>query len=80
MKVLKKMVRKHEKPLEQVIKRYQESLLFNQPVLLKSPKEINYRKPHSNGPSEFENLTVPNFQIVKKIILKLILSLHLTAI
>lgn len=66
MKVLKKMVRKHEKPLEQVIKRYQESLLFNQPVLLKSPKEINYRKPHSNGPSAFEHLTVPNFQIVIK--------------
>ncbi|XP_022176245.1 uncharacterized protein LOC111037788 [Myzus persicae] len=66
MKVLKKMVRKHEKLLEQVIKRYQESLLFNQPVLLKSPKEINYRKPHSNGPSAFEHLTVPNFQIVIK--------------
>ncbi|KAE9536128.1 hypothetical protein AGLY_007351 [Aphis glycines] len=54
MKVLKKMVRKHEKPFEQVIKRNQESLLFNKPVLL---------KPHSNGPSEFEHLTVPNFQI-----------------
>lgn len=66
MKVLKKMVRKHEKPLEQVIKRYQESLLFNQPLLLKSQKEINYKKPHCNGPSVFEHLTGPNFQIVIK--------------
>lgn len=52
--VLKKMVRKHEKPLEQVIKRYQESLLFNQPLLFKSQKEIKFKKPHRNGPLEFE--------------------------
>ncbi|CAI6349946.1 unnamed protein product [Macrosiphum euphorbiae] len=66
MKVLKKMVRKHEKPLEQVINRYHESLLFNQPIVLKSQKKIIYKKPYSYGPSVFEHLTVPHFQIVFK--------------
>ncbi|CAI6353636.1 unnamed protein product [Macrosiphum euphorbiae] len=66
MKVLKKMVRKHEKPLEQVINRYHESLLFNQPIVLKSQKKIIYKKPYSYGLSVFEHLTVPHFQIVFK--------------
>ncbi|XP_060860911.1 uncharacterized protein LOC132938225 isoform X1 [Metopolophium dirhodum] len=66
MKVLKKMVRKHEKPLEQVIKRYHESLFFNQPIVLNSQKKIIYKKPYSYGPSVFEHLTVPHFQIVFK--------------
>lgn len=33
---------------------------------MKSQNEVNYKKPHSNGPSEFEYLTAPYFQIVIK--------------
>jgi len=45
MKVLKKMLRKHEKPLEQIIKRYHESLIFNKPDIQdKSKNEIIYKK------------------------------------
>jgi len=66
MKVLKKMLRKHEKPLEQIIKRYHESLIFNKPDIKdKSKNEIIYNKKHNNGPL-FENLTSPQFQIVLK--------------
>jgi len=51
MKTLKQMLRKHEKPLEQVIKRYQEKTtneivnhISNQPIAAK----LSYE--HSNGP------------------------------
>lgn len=60
------MVRKHDKPLEQVVKRYQEFLSFNEPNLLKSTKNvIVYNKQHNNGPL-FDNLTSPQFNIVIK--------------
>jgi len=61
MKVLKKMLRKHEKPLEQIINRYHESLIFNKPDIQdKSKNEIIYKKKHNNGPL-FENLTSPQY-------------------
>lgn len=66
MKVLKKMLRKHEKPLEQIINRYNEFLIFNKPVIQEKIKnEFIYKKKHYNGPL-FENLTAPQFQIVLK--------------
>ncbi|CAI6372829.1 unnamed protein product [Macrosiphum euphorbiae] len=65
MKSLKKMVRKHKKPLEQVIKRYQELLEFsNKPPIsnLLPHNSIEYKKPHNNGPI-LGNVT-SQFQIV----------------
>ncbi|CAI6355527.1 unnamed protein product [Macrosiphum euphorbiae] len=52
MKSLKKMVRKHQKPLEQVINRYQEILEFsNAPNTYNLlPNSIEFKKPHNNGP------------------------------
>lgn len=52
MKVLKKMVRKHEKPLEQVIKRYEEILEFCKPELVIPSTNIKIKlmKPHNEGP------------------------------
>jgi len=52
MKVLKRMVRKHEKPLEQVIKRYEEIQEFCKPeiVIPTSNIEIKLMKPHNEGP------------------------------
>lgn len=59
------MIRKHEKPLEQVIRRYQETISFNQPKFnMKSLNETIYKKPHNNGPL-FEALT-SQYQIVIK--------------
>lgn len=56
------MVRKHEKPLEQVINRYQEFITFSES---KSNDSINgkivYKKLHSNGPL-FEHFSAPQFQ------------------
>lgn len=50
MKVLKKMVRKHEKPLEQVIKRYEEILEFCKPELVIPSTNIKIKlmKPHND--------------------------------
>ncbi|XP_060872826.1 uncharacterized protein LOC132946776 [Metopolophium dirhodum] len=64
MKSLKKMVRKHQKPLEQVIKRYQEFLEFSNkpPISNLLPYSIEYKKPHNNGPI-LGNVT-SQFQIV----------------
>jgi len=68
MKSLKKMVRKHQKPLEQVIKRYQEFLEFsNKPII--SNCSIEYKKPHNNGPilgnitSQFQIVIINNIKI-----------------
>jgi len=46
------MVRKHQKPLEQVINRFQENLEFsNVPNIYKFlPNSIEFKKPHNNGP------------------------------
>ncbi|CAI6352292.1 unnamed protein product [Macrosiphum euphorbiae] len=72
MKVLKKMVRKHEKPLEQVIKRYDEILEFCKPelVIKTSSQQIKLMKPHSAGPlmndrtvSQFRTVTINNIKI-----------------
>lgn len=62
----KKMVRKHEKPLEQVINRYQEFLTFSKSKLSSNlNNEIIYKKLHTNGPL-IEYFTAPQFQIVIK--------------
>lgn len=68
MKSLKKMVCKHQKPLEQVIKRYQEFLEFsNKPII--SNCSIEYKKPHNNGPilsnitSQFQIVIINNIKI-----------------
>jgi len=61
------MVRKHKKPLEQVINRYQEIITFNEPKL--NDESLNgkivYKTLHSNGPL-FEYFTAPQFQIFIK--------------
>jgi len=46
------MVRKHQKPLEQVINRYQEILEFsNAPIIYNLlPNSIEFKKPHNDGP------------------------------
>lgn len=46
------MIRKHEKPLEQIIKRYQEYITFsNEPTMSTLiPNFIEYKKLHNNGP------------------------------
>lgn len=71
MKTLKQMLRKHEKPLEQVIKRYQEKTtneivnhISNQPIAAK----LSYE--HSNGPL-IQNTCEPQY-------LKLILHNKIT--
>lgn len=65
MKVLKRMVRKHEKPLEQVINRHQEFVTFSKPKLLNTSDKIIYKNLHNSGPLP-ENLTTPQFKIVIK--------------
>jgi len=64
MKVLKKMVRKHEKPLEQVIKRYNEILEFCKPefVIPTSSIKIKLMKPHSEEPLIVKDSTVSQFR------------------
>jgi len=69
MKFLKKMVRKHEKPLEQVINRYQEFITFNKP-LVNNNSNVSFKKEHSNGPLT-EHYTGPQFQILIKNNLKI---------
>jgi len=52
LKNLKKMVRKSEKPLEQVIKRYTEYLTFCEPNISVSqlPNKIEFKTSHNDGP------------------------------
>lgn len=60
------MIRKHEKPLEQVINRYQEFMTFNESMLSTNLcNEVINKKLHSNGPL-LEHLTAPQYQIVIK--------------
>jgi hypothetical protein len=65
MKTLKKMIRKHEKPLEQVIKRYNELQTFGITNLNKPNKNIEYLKPYSGGLLS-EGCNGPEFKIVIK--------------
>jgi hypothetical protein len=73
MKFLKKMIRKHEKPLEQVIKRYEEISEFCcKPTLIKSNNQIHTMKEHYDGPiveyctgwSQFKCIMINNLKIV----------------
>jgi len=65
MKFLKVMVRKHEKPLEQVINRYREFLTFNVPTVDTNQSKIIYKKEHCKGPL-VECYTSPQYQIIFK--------------
>jgi hypothetical protein len=48
MKFLKKMVRKHKKPSQQVINHYQEYITFNKP-LLHNNRNVYYKKEHNSS-------------------------------
>lgn len=68
MKTLKKMIRKHEKPLEQVIKRYHEFQMFGEYELntkSRSSIDIKYLKIYSGGPLP-EECIKPEFKIAIK--------------
>lgn len=54
------MVRKHEKPLEQVINRYQEFITFNKP-LVNNNSSVFLKKEYNNGPLT-EHYTGPQFK------------------
>jgi len=73
LQFLKKMVRKFEKPLEQVIKRYNEYLTFSEFKDSTSKQNIEFRKPHNEGPlidkctgPEFKCVIIDNFKIDTK--------------
>lgn len=70
MKFLKVMVRKHEKPLEQVINRYTEFLTFNVPSVNNNQSKIIFKKEHCKGPL-IEHFTSPQYQIILKNNLKI---------
>ncbi|XP_016664012.2 uncharacterized protein LOC107885091 [Acyrthosiphon pisum] len=70
LQFLKKMVRKFEKPLEQVIKRYNEYLTFSEFKDSTCKKDIDFRKPHNEGPiidqfngSQFKCIIIDDFKI-----------------
>jgi len=67
MKTLKKMIRKHEKPLEQVIKRYNEFQMFGKYELntSRSSEIVKYLKTYSGGPLP-EDCIEPEFKILIK--------------
>ncbi|KYN14905.1 hypothetical protein ALC57_12880 [Trachymyrmex cornetzi] len=53
MSNIKKMIRKNEKPLQQLSRRYSELNNFNMPIkktIIKNNNEICFEKVHSNGP------------------------------
>jgi len=64
MQVLKKMVRSNAKPLEQVIKRYEEYLTFNNShhENLSTTCNTDFRKPHTDGPL-IQDCSSPQFKI-----------------
>lgn len=66
MKTLKKMLRKHEKPLEQVINRHYEFQMFGEYELnTRSSNSIKYLKIYSGGPLP-EDCINPEFKIAIK--------------
>jgi len=59
------MVRKFEKPLEQVVKRYEEFLTFTEPKITSlDNREIVFKKPHNDGPLVDEHCSGPQFKIM----------------
>jgi len=69
MKYLKKKVRKQEKPLQQVVKRYHEEAVNKQ--IKKIYIEINLKHQHSNGPL-LNDLTDPQYRTIylKRFVIK----------
>lgn len=61
MKSLKKMIRKHDKPLQQIIKRYSEQKNVN--THRDKNIEIVFKNEHTQGPL-LDNLTEPQYKIV----------------
>lgn len=61
------MVRKHEKPLEQVIIRYEEFLTFSESKLNSTSlnSDIIYKNPHNNGPL-LQHFTTIQYQLIIK--------------
>lgn len=71
MKTLKKIIRKHEKPLEQVIIRYHELQTYSKLGLkTNSCKSVEYLKQHRSGPLP-KGCIGPEFKIVLKYNLKI---------
>jgi len=66
------MIRKHEKPLEQVIKRYEEISEFCKPTFVSLNNQLHVIKEHHDGPlvesctgwSQFKCIIINNFKIV----------------
>jgi hypothetical protein len=70
MKFLKKLVRKHEKPLEQVINRYElEFKMFHEPFVT-NVSNVIFKKDYCRGPLT-EHYSNPQFQIIYKKNLKI---------
>lgn len=63
MKNLKKMLRKHDKPLQQVIKRYYEQIDQTKNTNYNSIEEISFKKENSEGPLIL-NLSGPQYHIL----------------
>lgn len=64
MKFLKSALRKHDKPLEQVVRRYNEEFSNNEFTATKTP-ELSYTKTHNQGPM-LESITCnPQFVSLK---------------
>jgi len=61
MKTLKKMIKKHDKPLQQIIKRFYEQKNVN--THKNTNTEIVFKNEHTNGPM-LNNLIAPQFKIV----------------
>lgn len=64
MKTLKKKLRKHEMPLQQLIKRFHEEFNLSEVnKIINSPEEIHFKKVHLNGPL-LDDLTGPQYSTI----------------
>lgn len=72
MKVLKKFVRKSGQPLQQTVKRYTESIIFNTPIILniKNSEKYQFKQQHTSGPM-INNCSEPQYKkmIFNKIVI-----------
>jgi len=65
LQILKKMVRKFEKPLEQVVNRYHEFLTFSNPYkdFLKKQPVLEFKRLHTKGPL-INNFTGQQYEVI----------------
>jgi len=72
IKVLKKFVRKSGQPLQQTVKRYAESIIFNTPIILniKNSEKYQFKQQHTSGPM-INNCSEPQYKkmIFNKIVI-----------